>query len=67
MFDSWFDRFKGVIAHIALVDGHLKVGDHFTSGFSQKSYEVQNLGILHPDEEYVSALYVLLFVENGKR
>lgn len=57
LFDSWFDRYKGAVCLILVVDGTLKKGDHITSSHSGKSYEVRDLGILTPLETSVPQLY----------
>ncbi|XP_071087963.1 translation factor Guf1, mitochondrial-like isoform X1 [Haliotis cracherodii] len=57
LFDSWYDQYKGVIAHMAVCDGHIKRGDKIKSCHGQKAYEVQEVGIMHPMEIPTSALY----------
>ncbi|XP_042217971.1 translation factor Guf1, mitochondrial-like isoform X1 [Homarus americanus] len=57
LFDSWFDKYKGVVCLILVVDGTLKKGDHVTSSHSGKSYEVKDLGILTPRETTVPQLF----------
>ena len=56
LFDSWYDRYRGVIALIAVIDGKLRVGDHITSKLTNKSYEVKDVGVLRPNEVGVSSL-----------
>ena len=36
-----YDRYRGVIAVIAIVDGSIRSGDHITSNTTGKSYEVK--------------------------
>ncbi|XP_067664150.1 translation factor Guf1, mitochondrial-like isoform X1 [Haliotis asinina] len=57
LFDSWYNQYKGVIAQIAICDGHIKRGDKIKSCHGQKIYEVQDVGIMHPMEVPTSALY----------
>ncbi|XP_072040035.1 translation factor Guf1, mitochondrial-like [Amphiura filiformis] len=57
LFDSWFDRYRGAIANVALIDGKLSKGDKITSGHSNKTYQVQEVGIMHPNQTPVATLY----------
>ncbi|XP_071515411.1 translation factor GUF1, mitochondrial-like isoform X2 [Panulirus ornatus] len=57
LFDSWFNRYRGVVCMILVVDGALKKGDFVTSSHSGKSYEVKDLGILVPQETPVPQLF----------
>lgn len=50
MFDSNFDHYRGVVANIALFGGCLSKGDRIISAYLGKSYEVNELGLLRPDE-----------------
>lgn len=51
IFDSYFDSYKGVIAHIRIVDGSVKVGDKIHMIASNSTFEVIELGINTPKEE----------------
>ncbi|KAK4306724.1 hypothetical protein Pmani_021467 [Petrolisthes manimaculis] len=57
LFDSWFDRYRGVVCLILVVDGSMKKGDYITSSHSGKTYEVKDLGILTPQETPIPHLY----------
>lgn len=57
LFDSWFDRYKGAVSLILVVDGTLKKGDYVSSVHTGKSHEVKDLGILTPKEVAVPQLY----------
>jgi len=57
LFDSWYDRYRGVIALIAVIDGQVKVGDEVTSKFTGKSYQVKQVGLLRPNEVPVPSLH----------
>lgn len=46
VFDSWFDAYQGVVVLIRVVDGEVKVGDHIKMMHTQKTFEVQKLGIM---------------------
>lgn len=51
MFDSTFDQYRGVIANVALFDGMVSKGDKIASAHTQKTYEVNEVGILNPNEQ----------------
>lgn len=50
VFDSIFDQYRGVIANVALFDGVVSKGDKIVSAHTQKTYEVNEVGILNPNE-----------------
>ena len=56
LFDSWYDRYKGVIAVIAVIDGSIQPGESISSMHTGKSYEIKDLGILRPNEVSISRL-----------
>ncbi|KAJ8028562.1 Translation factor GUF1-like, mitochondrial [Holothuria leucospilota] len=70
LFDSWYDRYRGAIINIALLDGKLKKGDKLQSSYSEKVYEVQDLGIMCPDKKSTKELlagqvgYVIAGINN---
>ncbi|XP_073093780.1 translation factor GUF1, mitochondrial isoform X2 [Manis javanica] len=51
VFDSTFDQYRGVIANVALFDGMVSKGDKIASAHTQKTYEVNEVGILNPNEQ----------------
>ncbi|XP_017454675.1 translation factor GUF1, mitochondrial isoform X1 [Rattus norvegicus] len=51
VFDSTFDQYRGVVASIALFDGMLSKGDKIVSAHTKKTYEVNQVGILNPNEQ----------------
>ena len=57
IFDSWFDEFFGVVSLIYIANGSLKVGDVIVSHYSKKSYEVQTVGIMHPEQTPTNGLF----------
>lgn len=57
VFDSTFDRYRGVIANIALFDGVVSKGDKIVSAHNQKTYEVNEVGVLNPNEQSTNKLY----------
>ncbi|XP_062963634.1 translation factor GUF1, mitochondrial isoform X2 [Cynocephalus volans] len=57
VFDSIFDQYRGVIANVALFDGVVSKGDKIISAYTQKTYEVNEVGILNPNEHSTHKLY----------
>lgn len=57
LFDSLYDRYRGVISLVAVQDGILKKGDRIASCHTNKKYEVQEVGIMHPEEIPTNGLY----------
>jgi len=57
LFDSWYTRYRGVGCSVAVVNGKIQKGDKISLMHSQKSYEVTELGIMHPDEVITNILY----------
>ncbi|XP_047331267.1 translation factor GUF1 homolog, mitochondrial-like [Impatiens glandulifera] len=48
LLDSYYDEYKGVIFHVAVVDGILQKRDDITFAASGNSYEASEMGIMHP-------------------
>jgi len=57
LFDSWYDKYKGVISLIALHSGSLKKGDMITMHSSGQNYEVLEIGIMYPEQTPTQILY----------
>ena len=57
IFDTWFDPFRGVVSLVRLKKGTLRKGDFFYMKSTGKRYEVQDLGIMHPEFVSVPALH----------
>ncbi|KAJ4823914.1 hypothetical protein Tsubulata_009745 [Turnera subulata] len=49
LFDSYYNEYRGVICHVAVVDGMLRKGDKISSAATGRSYEVSEVGIMHPE------------------
>ncbi|KAK4393082.1 Translation factor GUF1, mitochondrial [Sesamum angolense] len=49
LLDSYYDEYKGVICHVAVVDGALRKGEKISSAATGQSYEVLDVGIMHPE------------------
>lgn len=57
IFDSWYDKYKGAITLIYVESGSVSAGDHITSTFTKKSFEIKQIWLLRPREELVQTLY----------
>lgn len=49
LLDSYYDEYKGVICHVAVVDGVLRKGDKISSAATGQTYEILDVGIMHPE------------------
>lgn len=49
LLDSYYDEYKGVICHVAVVDGALRKGEKISSAATGQSYDVLDVGIMHPE------------------
>ncbi|KAA8530334.1 hypothetical protein F0562_005043 [Nyssa sinensis] len=49
LLDSYYDEYKGVICHVAVVDGTLRKGEKISSAATGQAYEVLDVGIMHPE------------------
>ncbi|KAL0343906.1 UNVERIFIED_CONTAM: Translation factor GUF1, mitochondrial [Sesamum angustifolium] len=49
LLDSYYDEYKGVICHVAVVDGAMRKGEKISSAATGQSYEVLDVGIMHPE------------------
>ncbi|KLO10549.1 Guf1 protein [Schizopora paradoxa] len=50
LFDSSYDRYRGVISLINVKSGELKKGDKVMSCHTHRKYDVTEAGILHPEQ-----------------
>ncbi|XP_075051297.1 translation factor GUF1, mitochondrial isoform X2 [Mixophyes fleayi] len=57
LFDSTFDHYRGVVASIALFGGEVCKGNKIVSSHTGKSYDVNEVGILTPEEMPTDKLY----------
>ncbi|KAJ8262386.1 hypothetical protein GJAV_G00165860 [Gymnothorax javanicus] len=57
VFDSNYDHYRGVVANIAVFGGLVRKGDRIMSAHQNKTYEVNELGILRPEEHPTDQLY----------
>ena len=56
IFDSHYDAYKGVVAHVRVVDGALATGDRVRLMATQRSSELLELGVFAPDARAVERL-----------
>eukprot|EP00850_Spirogloea_muscicola_P010487 SM000062S19873 [mRNA] locus=s62:118441:123855:+ [translate_table: standard] len=57
IFDSYYDPYRGVIVYFRLMDGTLKLGDKVHFMASKQEYEVDEIGVLSPNQLPVKELY----------
>lgn len=50
LLDSWYDRYRGVIALIIVIDGTLRPGEEIVSHATGTTYTVRDLGFMSPLE-----------------
>lgn len=50
LFDSWYDKYVGVVCMLGMKDGVLKKGDKVVSAYSDTKYEITEIGIMHPEQ-----------------
>ncbi|KAI8340197.1 translation factor GUF1-like protein, mitochondrial [Chlamydoabsidia padenii] len=50
LFDSWYDKYVGVVCMLGVVDGVLRKGDKVLSAHSDTKYEITEVGIMHPEQ-----------------
>lgn len=62
IFDSWYDRYKGVAMLVAIHDGSFHLGQSISLASTEKSYEVKEIGVLYPDPNPMKKLYVLAYI-----
>ncbi|KZV65916.1 GTP-binding protein lepa [Peniophora sp. CONT] len=57
LFDSMYDKYRGVISLVNVQGGVLRKGDKITSCHTKKRYEVAEVGIMHPEEVSTGELH----------
>ncbi|MGA9381295.1 MAG: translation elongation factor 4 [Phormidium sp.] len=57
IFDSYYDSYRGVIVYFRVMDGRLKKGDRIRLIASGKEYEIDELGVLSPNQIRVDDLH----------
>ncbi|KAH6924953.1 hypothetical protein HPB50_027024 [Hyalomma asiaticum] len=56
LLDSWYDRYRGVIALVIAIDGKLRPGDEIMSHMTGTTYTVRDLGFMNPLETSTALL-----------
>jgi translation elongation factor EF-4 len=49
LFDSSYDRYRGVISLVSVQSGSLHKGDRIVSSHTRRKYDVVDVGIMHPE------------------
>ncbi|MEM7579374.1 MAG: translation elongation factor 4 [Cyanobacteria bacterium P01_A01_bin.80] len=57
IFDSYYDSYRGVIVYFRVMDGTLKKGDKVYLMASGKEYEIDEIGVLSPNQVQVDELH----------
>ena len=57
IFDSYYDSYRGVIVYFRIMDGVLRKGDKVLLMASGKTYEIDELGVLSPNQRPVDSLH----------
>jgi GTP-binding protein LepA len=57
IFDSYYDSYRGVIVYFRVMDGTVKKGDRIYLMASGKEYEIDELGVLSPNQKPVEELH----------
>ncbi|MBL1174332.1 translation elongation factor 4 [Pantanalinema sp. GBBB05] len=57
IFDSYYDPYRGVIVYFRVMDGTVKKGDRVRLMASGKEYEIDELGVLSPNQVQVNDLH----------
>lgn len=57
IFDSYYDSYRGVIVYFRVMDGTVKKGDRVRLMASGKQYEIDELGVLSPNQVQVNELH----------
>ena len=55
--DSWYDKYRGTVNLVQVVDGSLKLNDKITSLTTNENYTIRSLNLLSPAELPIKALY----------
>lgn len=57
IFDSYYDAYRGVIVYFRVMDGKVKKGDRVRLMASGKEYEIDEIGVLSPNQIQVTELH----------
>jgi GTP-binding protein LepA len=56
-FDSYYDAYRGVVVYFRVMDGRVKKGDKVRLMASGKEYQIDELGVLSPNQIQVNELH----------
>ena len=56
LFDSWFDRYRGALNLIYILNGKLSVGQEIQSLNTRKVYPVKSISVLRPAETEIECV-----------
>ncbi len=56
VFDSFYESYRGIIVYFRVKDGKIRLGDKIRFMFNEKNFEVQELGVLRPQQVRVEEL-----------
>lgn len=56
IFDSWFDKYRGALNLIYILNGKLEVGQDIQSMATTKSYPIRGISVLRPVEHSVPSM-----------
>ncbi|KZO95882.1 GTP-binding protein lepa [Calocera viscosa TUFC12733] len=56
LFDSSYDRYRGVISLVSIQSGRIRKGDKIFLHHTQKKYDAVDIGVLHPEETSTDTL-----------
>ncbi len=57
IFDSYYDPYRGVIVYFRIMSGGISIKDKVLLMASKKSYELDEIGVMAPDQVKVDALH----------
>jgi GTP-binding protein LepA len=57
IFDSYYDAYRGVIVYFRVMDGTVKKGDRIRFMVSGKEYQIDELGVLSPNQIQIESLH----------
>tara|TARA_Y100000589_G_scaffold129107_1_gene122895 strand:+ start:2608 stop:4416 length:1809 start_codon:yes stop_codon:yes gene_type:complete len=57
IFDSYYDPYRGVVVYFRVVSGKINAKDRILLMASNKFYELDEIGIMAPDQQKVSSLH----------
>tara|TARA_Y100001968_G_C19437150_1_gene760360 strand:+ start:737 stop:2545 length:1809 start_codon:yes stop_codon:yes gene_type:complete len=57
IFDSYYDPYRGVIVYFRVMSGRINIKDKVLLMASNKSYEIDEIGVMEPDQKKVQELH----------